>query len=147
MRKYISSDELYTTLQQILEKNNPELLTIYRSILHYRLAQSALDQKRCAQIEKMLQMPQKTVLALLNMVLLPIVCTVFVCTVYNRMPEYLSITSVVAFLGFTLFEAWRFSRLAARLSQCRPYVLIDELFARKILVVRHGTSKTAKAAK
>ena len=147
MRKYISSDELYSTLQQIISKNNPELIDIYRSVLHYRMASSSIEQNEYAQIESMLQMPQKTVLALANMVLIPILCTVFVFTMYLRSPELISIPSILAMFGLTLLEAWRFSRLAALLSKCRPYVLIDELFARKILIVRPCPTKTYKTAK
>ncbi len=143
MRKYIRSTELHSTLQQILNHKNPELLEIYKSVIVYRVSKGTVKNEH---LEKMLFWPVRTALAFVNMLLLPVICTLFVFTCYPSTPELFGIPFVCGCLFLAVFEAWRFSRLAALFSRCKPYLLVDELFARKILVVQ-PMNKTAKAAK
>ncbi len=143
MRKYIRSSELHSTLQQIMNHKNPELLEIYKSVTAYRVSKGSVKNP---QLERMLFWPVKTFLTFINMILLPVVCTLFVFAFYPHTPELLAMSFVCGCLFLTVFEAWRFTRLAALYSKCKPYLLVDELFARKILVVQPMT-KPAKAAK
>ena len=142
MRKYIRDEELYTTLQEILSKQNPELLEVYKDVILYRIAR-----KRNTQAEVMLQYPVKLFLYLVNLILLPIVGTVFAFSMYSRLPEIIALVIAFSLLFFTIYEGFCFSRLAAKFSLCHPYLVIDELFARHILIVQStSTSKPAKAA-
>lgn len=145
MRKYIRNDELYSTLEQIFSRQNPELLSIYREVILYR---TASDRKQYRRTEQMLQWPVQTFAAFLNILISPITCTVFIFSMYSRLPEVISLPAVFGLICFTIYEVCRFSRLASKFSVCRPYLLVDELFVRKILIVqRQPGAKTVKAAK
>ncbi len=142
MRKYIRNEELYSTLQEILSRQNPELLEVYKDVILYRIAR-----KRNTQAEIMLQYPVKLSLCLVNLLLLPIVGTVFTFSMFSRLPEIIALVIAFSLLFFTIYEGFRFSRLAAKFHLCHPYLVIDELFARHILIVQStSTSKPAKAA-
>lgn len=140
MRKYIRNEELYSTLQEIISRQNPELLEVYKDVILYRIAR-----KRNTQAEVMLQYPVKLILSFVNVFLLPIVGSLFVFSLYSRFPEVLSLGIAFSLLFFTIYEAFRFSRLVAKFTLCHPYLVVDELFARRILIVQ-PTSKSVKAA-
>lgn len=145
MRKYLRNDELYLTLEQIFSRQNPELLEVYKEVILYR---TSLDRRPYARTAQMLQRPTQMALAFTNMVITPITCTVFIFSLYAQLPEVFALPAVFGLMCFTVYEAFHFSRLAAQFSACKPYLLVDELFARKILVVqRLSRTKTAKAAK
>lgn len=140
MRKYIRNEELYSTLQEILSKQNPELLEVYKDVILYRIAR-----KKNTKAEVMLQYPIKFTLCLINIFSLPIIGFIFAGSLYSDLPEIMSIGIVFSLLFFTIYEVFRFSRLTAKFNLCYPYVVVDELFARYILVVQ-STSHPAKAA-
>lgn len=145
MRKYIRNEELTSTLQQILSRKDPELLSVYREVILYWTDR---ENHRSRHLETMLFWPTRTVLAFFNLILLPVTCTVFVLSMYYWLPEIVSVPVVFALLCLTVFEAYRFSKLASNFHKCRPYLIIDELLARRILVVQQtARPKPAKAAK
>ncbi len=133
MRKYIRNEELTSALAQLVEYRNPEMIEAYREIIIYRLSQ---DAKSHPEVAKILACPQKSLLALTNMILLPILLIVYLITAAPFVIEEVNYATGLLLIFLSVWEGYRFFRFFTLMCANRKYLLIDELFARKILIIR-----------
>lgn len=145
MRRYIRNEQLLFTLRQILGSRNPELTDIYREIV---LLRSTGDTRAHAKAAAMLLKPRFLALSILNLFALVFCGMLFQFQLAPSMPGLqggLALTSITA---LAVWESFRLMTLLMSLRQCMPYVLVDELFARRILVLQKPShsSRQMKAA-
>lgn len=145
MRRYIRSKQLILVLHQIVDSENPHLTEVYRDIV---LLRTTHDYKTYQTAAKMLACPRMTAFCILNMFLL-IICGLII---HYSMPALLAPSACLALRVLislmALLESRRLIELMRSMRESVPYLLIDELFARRILVLQktaHG--KPVKAAK
>lgn len=139
-RQYIRNEELYHTLHQILNHQNPELLAIYKEVILYRSAIKFAARKR---VEEILTIPTRMFCSFLNVILLPALCRVLWVLVFPHLQVWAVYTLCLAIGFVNLFFLWRFFRLIPLYHTHRSYLVVDELFARKILIVQQIRKKTA----
>lgn len=147
MRKYISKRDLAMTLRQLRASNDPQFMKIYREVI---LLHATRDEKRFAHAAKMVFLPRRIFLTALNAALLMAGCLTLLAQSMALEDTSVQIFWAWILLAFLLEQVWRFFSLCSRLPECRPYVLIDELLARRILILQSKTpthQNHAKAAK
>ncbi len=134
MRRYIRNEELTSALSQLVEYRNPEMIDVYRQIIAYRLG---CKTNACAKVARILACPQKSVLALFNAILLLILLIACLLTTTPFVTEETSLLLALSLILLSIGEGYRFFRLYTLMHAHREYLLVDELFARKILVIRN----------
>lgn len=81
MRHYIRNEELYTTLNQILNQQNPELTNIYKKVILYR---SAINFKSKENVEDILLLPTRIFCSFMNLLLIPVLCQLLIHRVFPQ---------------------------------------------------------------
>lgn len=140
MRRYIRNEELYTTLNQILNQQNPELTTIYKKVILYR---SAINFKSKEHVEDILLLPTRISCSFINLLLIPILCQLLVHNVCPRLLDWAAYTILALIAFLALVQIWIFFSALIKFSTYKTYLIVDELFARKILVVQQIQTKKA----
>lgn len=138
MRRYIRNEELYTTLNQILNHNNPELIDIYKKVILYR---SDIQFKAKEHVEDILLIPTRILSSFLNILLVPLLCHLLERCMFPLLLDWVvyAILASIAFLA--LVQIWIFFSALIKFSTYKTYLVVDELFARKILVVQQIQTK------
>lgn len=140
MRHYIRKEELYTTLDQILNHQNPELTNIYKKVILYR---SSINFKSKEHVEDILLLPTRISCSFINLLLIPILCQLLVHHVCPRLLDWAAYTLLALIAFLVLVQVWTFFSALIKFSTYKTYLIVDELFARKILVVQQIQTKKA----
>lgn len=145
MRRYIPKEQLILMLHQIIDSENPELHSIYKQII---LLRTTKDTKTYSHAVNMLICPRLITLSILNIFALSFAGIYFNSALQTSLPAGFSGVCLLLIIAFTFAEGFRLIRLLGQIRQAMRYVLVDELFARKILVLQKPQeTQTAKAAK
>lgn len=147
MRKYISKQELASVLHDLLSSRDPELQRVYREVILYR---STKDRKRFANAADRLAIPARIALTAFNIAVL--FAGILVLSIRTGAPEDTSIFVLWSWclFGLVLAECFVIRHQIQLFAKYRLYILIDELLARRIIILsRNENTKTehAKAAK
>lgn len=147
MRRYVSRKDLVSVLNDLLEKKDPYIREVYREVMLYRFSKNPKNPEK---VEKMLSRPAVLFLSCVDLLIL---CTGFLFVRAAAQAGPFSEPLVLLFLSLCVCaELLRLQHLVRSARQFLPYVFIDELIARKILVVStkpaessaHGKPHTAK---
>lgn len=145
MRRYIRNDQLIYALHQITDNRDARLVEIYREVILYRTAKHS---KQCATAARMLACPRLLVLSLTNALTLMISGFILHDVLSPTLPGTISFLLQFGITAFALFEGARLFRFLSRMRESMPYLIIDELFARRILILQKTqNSRRMKAAK
>lgn len=133
MRKYVQASDLAEVLTHIMAADSPQLTEMYKEIVRYRLGKPG---QHAEVIEKMLFWPRRIMLCLINLVLLSMAAILYSQGAIDHLPAEVSALILGSGFLYAVYTVSLLVYLVCRYSQCRTYVLIDELFARKILVLK-----------
>lgn len=147
MRKYISKQDLACVLHELLTGSDPEVQQAYREVILYR---STKDRKRFAHAAECVSIPNRIALTAFNIAVL--LAGIFVLSLRSTAPEDTSVFIAWSWVlfGIALAECYVIRRQFQLYFKYRLYILIDELLARRIIILsRKSSAKTehAKAAK
>ncbi len=136
------------TVNELVAKKNPQLVSVYKEVMLYRFSK---EKKKHETVERMLFVPIRIQLAIINLIL-AVGGTYFMQSFFGRhVNPALIYGGLLLFALFIVSEARSLIRSWGRLQEAMPYLLIDELIARKIIVLvpkKAGSSNAAvKAAK
>ena len=140
MRHYIRNEELYTTLNQILNQQNPELTNIYKKVILYR---SAINFKSKENVEDILLLPTRIFCSFMNLLLIPVLCQLLINRVFPQILDWAAYSILASTAFLALVQVWVFFSALIKFSMYKTYFIVDELFARKILVVQQIQTKKA----
>lgn len=140
MRHYIRNEELYTTLNQILNQQNPELTNIYKKVILYR---SAINFKSKENVEDILLLPTRIFCSFMNLLLIPVLCQLLINRVFPQILDWAAYSILASTAFLALVQVWIFFSALIKFSMYKTYFIVDELFARKILVVQQIQTKKA----
>lgn len=145
MRKYIQNEELSCVLSRIMSRQDPELIDIYRNVIRYRLSQKSPAARKAL---KMIQYPKRIGLCIFNLFLMPLISFLFLAELSLRLGPAVTFLFLGSLLLYSIYSGVLLVCLLATFSRCRGYILVDELFARKILVLqKESPVRHAKAVK
>lgn len=140
MRHYIRNEELYTTLNQILNQQNPKLTNIYKKVILYR---SAINFKSKENVEDILLLPTRIFCSFMNLLLIPVLCQLLIHQVFPQILDWAAYSILASTAFLALVQVWIFFSALIKFSMYKTYFIVDELFARKILVVQQIQTKKA----
>lgn len=140
MRHYIRNEELYTTLNQILNQQNPELTNIYKKVILYR---SAINFESKENVEDILLLPTRIFCSFMNLLLIPVLCQLLINRVFPQILDWAAYSILASTAFLALVQVWIFFSALIKFSMYKTYFIVDELFARKILVVQQIQTKKA----
>lgn len=133
MRRYIRNEQLKETLQLLTASDCPELKAIYHEVVLLRASRNAKAHSLAA---KMLLTPRLIMLSTINLFALVFSGVYFESMLSGFTSGLLSISFECMVTLFALFESVRLTLLIGALKRSMPYLLIDELFCRRILVLQ-----------
>lgn len=142
MRRYVSRKDLVSVLNDLLEKKDPYTREVYREVMLYRFSKNPQNPEKVA---LMLSRPKHLTLCVLDLVVL--------CSGFLFIPPLSTIFSLGENLIFSILlvfiaaELLRLQRLIRTAHKYLPYIFIDELISRKILVVSAAGDDTRKIRK
>ncbi len=149
MRRFLKKQDLINTVNELVTKKNPQLVSIYKEVMLYHYSKQKKDTHKT--VEKMLFVPVRIKLALVN-TFLAFAAIIPLEALLGRGMNPLFFAAAMTLLSIFVFAEMR--TLKSKLSEldsAMPYILIDELIARKIIVLvpkKAGNSNAAvKAAK
>lgn len=130
MRFYVSRNDLVSILTDLLEKKDPAVKEVYKEVMLYRFSKNPPNPKK---VEKMLRCPLKIVLSCLNIFVL--VLGVILLHQLGHLNPFLltNISWILIFIA--CLECGHLIYLIRLSGKFIPYVLLDELIARKILTI------------
>lgn len=146
MRQYVRQQDLLRVLNGILNEEDPHYQKICREVALYR---STRDTKRFARTAAALFVPTRILLSAFNLILAPSAALIG-CSIYaSRLSSFAIGLVFLAVLSWIWMELYRMVRALEGYGDSKAYILIDELFARKILVLNQPKSHRThpKAAK
>ena len=132
MRYYVRKEDLVATLNELTRKRNQTVVKVYKDVMMYRFSNHPQD---FGHVQHMLLMPRRLfmcalhfALALMAICLLhPVLPTMESALLKSLLPGVLYVYAGVQLLLIYI--------TALRVKQCYPYIVIDELLARKIIVL------------
>lgn len=142
MRRYVSRKDLVSVLHDLLEKKDPYVREVYREVMLYRFSSNPQNPEK---VELMLSRPKHLTLCVLDLIVL---CSGFLFM--SPISTMLSMqTSVILLLliACILAELLRLQHLIQTAHKYLPYIFIDELISRKILVVSSSSEDSNKIRK
>ena len=136
------------TVNELVAKKNPQLVSVYKEVMLYRFSK---EKKKHETVERMLFVPVRIQLAIINLIL-AVGGTYFMQSLFgHHIHPALIYGGLLLFALFIVSETRSLIRSWGCLQEAMPYLLIDELIARKIIVLvpkKAGSSNAAvKAAK
>lgn len=124
MRSYVSNADLVRTLESLISKKDEDLVRTYQAVVSYRF----VNKKLHPEVEQMLFMPRRLMLGFINICLILILLLLII--------PMTSLWSIPALIGFLLLvQIYSFVKNALKSERFMPYVYIDEMFQRNILVL------------
>lgn len=144
MRRLVKQKDLIYTLNELVSKKDPEIVSVYREVMMYRFSRKKTDYLH---VEKNMMVYSKMWLSLFNIFLAgaaAILCVVCMIHQANPLPFALGI------LGLACFALWQmraFERNRGKLASVMPYILIDEMIRRKIIVLAPRNKKAESKIK
>lgn len=128
----LKKQDLLYTVNELVTKKNPLLVSVYQDVMRYHFSK---ERKKYAHVQEMLMVPVRIKLALLNLILTLAALILFRMCLFGRTDIYLVYSGVAVLFLFAGWQIRNFLTSYSHLSEAMPYVLIDELIARKIIVL------------
>lgn len=142
MRRYVSRKDLVSVLNDLLEKKDPYVREVYREVMLYRFSKNPLNPEK---VELMLNRPKHLSLCVLDLVVL---CSGFLFLSPISALLSMQVMHVLVILLLCIaFELLRLQQLIRTTHKYLPYIFIDELISRKILVVSSSSEEAGKIRK
>lgn len=143
MRKYVRQQELVKALNDLVTHRSPDLIKVYQDVMYYRFCKQSHPENR-QRTERMLMIPRRLTLRALNC-LASLIVIPFLPAFFFRLQMSGWYSEAVFVLAiFSGIEAWKCWKLFCLWSACKPYILIDELIARKIIVLSVNKTPSEK---
>lgn len=142
MRRYIRKEDLQRTLQSILSRQDQELLDIYREVVLYHVTRNGSTYKHAA---RSLALPGMVKLSLFNLMTIPAAAVLLQYALPSFWIDKYAPAAFAALLFFALRQFYVLFRCFQRYEKSRPYLLVDELIERKIIILQKKPNTPAPA--
>ncbi len=143
MRRLLKTQDLMCTLNELITRKNPQIVSVYKDVMLYRFSK---EKKNHQEVERMLFIPVRIKLAILNLILTLCAVIPFQTVARINIHPFIYTGCMILFIAFAISEVNILMRNVRLLEKAMPYVLIDELIARKIIVLVPKNAKNANKA-